>query len=357
MNRMKQNEKRICFLHVGMGRGGAERVISYLANYYASNGYKVDIIVLLHDYCGYELHSNINIIPFIRKAKNRFRNIPYWIINIRNFIKKTHPFKIISFSMYVNIFTIIACVGLKKDILISERNDPSSDGRNNLDKLITKLLYPLANKVVFQTRRAKGCFSNIIQKKSRIIGNPISVSCLAQETKSNKIVSVGRLEPQKNHQMLLKAFAKVHQYYPNLQLEIYGVGSLLNTLKLQCENLGISQNVHFMGSKSNIHECIKDALAFVLPSDFEGLSNALLEAMMMGLPCISTNCAGSDEIIINKQNGLIVNIGDATEMANAIIQLIDNRELSKCIGCNAAQSMSAYKKEVILQQWCDFIDA
>lgn len=354
---MKKDEKRICFLHVGMARDGAERVIAHLANNYAEQGYVVDIIVLLLDYCGYKLHPKVNIISFVREGKPRYRNILYWILNIRKYIKKMNPIHVISFSMYVNIFTLLACVGLKKDILISERNDPSSDGRNIFSKVLTWILYPNANKIVFQTKRAQGCFSKTIQKKSRIIGNPISVGCNAIDQKVNKIVTVGRLAPQKNHEMLLKAFSICHEHYPELLLEIYGVGILLDRLKRQVEELGISENVIFKGSKSNVHEYLKDAKMFVLSSDYEGLSNALLEAMMMGLPCISTNCAGSDEVIKDGENGLLVEIGDYTSLAAAIEKLLVDANLCQRISRNAIESVSIYSTPVILKKWYEYIES
>ena len=339
-----------------MARDGAERVISYIANYYAEKGYKVDIIVLLLTKCGYDLHPNVRIVSFVRDKKYRFQNIFYWIKNIRKYIIETNPVRIISFSMYVNIFTLIACIGLKKDILISERNDPSSDGRRLLDRMLTKVLYPYASKIVFQTKRAQKCFSMKIQNRSKIIGNPISVYCEASDLKDDKIVTVGRLELQKNHLLLLRAFAILLKKYPNLKLEIYGTGSLLNKLNLECKNLGICQNVFFMGNRSNIHSFLKDAKAFILSSDFEGLSNALLEAMMMGLPCVSTNCAGSDEVIINGVNGLITPIGQAKEMADAIDRILTDGDFAKRIGKNAKESMSSFKSDIVIEQWVKYIE-
>lgn len=348
--------KSITFLHVGMARDGAERVIAHLANTYAEQGFVVYIIVMLLDICEYDLHPNVKIVSFVRPDKPRWRNLPYWIWETRKHIKQTNPEKVISFSMYINIITLLACAGLKKEILISERNDPSSDGRSILDELLTKWLYRYADKIVFQTKRAQQCFPWYIQKRSRIIGNPVFISCEAVEEKQNKIVTVGRLTPQKNQEMLLEAFSIVNKQFPDLYLEIYGKGELLEYLKVKSRALGIGSRVLFKGSVTNIHEKIRDAKAFVLSSDYEGLSNALLEAMAMGLPCISTSCAGSDEIILPGYNGLLTPIGDAKELADAICHVLSDMVLSNNISRNSKQIGHDFNHRVIIKKWLDYIN-
>ena len=282
------DNRKITFVHIGMARDGAERVIAHLANTYAEKGFLVDIIVLLHNRCEYDLHPNVNLVSFVRSDVSRRKNLLYWIKSIRR-----------------NMKTLLACLGLHKEILISERNDPTSDGRSKLDVFLTNILYKFADKIVFQTKRAMNSFPESIRKRSKIIGNPVLVSCHARAEKQDKIVTIGRLAPQKNQKLLLMAFAQVVSKYPQIRLEIYGKGELRDCLQEQCRQLGISNSVFFKGNVTNVHECISDAKAFVLSSDFEGLSNALLEAMAMGLPCISTDCAGSDEIINSGENSLI----------------------------------------------------
>lgn len=352
---MIMNEgKRICFIHIGMGRGGAERVIAHLSNNYAEQGHKVDILMLLLDDCGYELHKNIKVISYARPEKRRVENIWHWLKNIRKYVKKYKPDCIVSFSMYINIFTLIACLGLKKDILISERNDPTSDGRSKIDIFLTKFLYRYADKIVFQTIRAQNFFSESIKKNSKIIYNPIEVACYATSDKKNKIVTVGRLAKQKNQKLLIEAFSKINNN--EIVLEIYGSGGLKEELYNYALKLNVADRVIFKGNVKNVHECIKDAKAFVLSSDFEGLSNALLEAMMMGLPCISTKCAGSDEVIQNGKNGLLVELGDVDNLALAINRVIDDTKLSEFLSENAKKTALNFKSSTIIKEWCDYID-
>lgn len=356
---MENKEKKICFVHIGMQRDGAERVIAKLANRYAEDGYKVDIIILLVEGCGYQLHKNVRIVSLVRNNYSRVGNLTYWIQSIRNHIKITNPKHVISFSMYVNIITLIACIGLGKDILISERNDPSSDGRSKFDIALTYALYGLANKVVFQTKRAQNCFPKYIRAKSRVIYNPVEISTVAKHRAltRKKIVTVGRLEAQKNQIMLIEAMSDVIKEYPNCCLEIYGEGTLRSKLMKLIIELDLRENVKLLGNVVNIHERIADSDIFVLPSNYEGMSNALLEALMMGLPCISTNCAGSDEIILNQDNGILVPIGNRHAMAEAIILLLNNDELSKRLGINAKKKSKIFSSELVLQKWLEYIES
>lgn len=153
----------------------------------------------------------------------------------------------------------------------------------------------MADKVVFQTKRVSSYFPYL--SNATIIFNPISVSSVSKNTNLKKIVTVGRLTVQKNQKLLIESFSEVLKKYPNIILEIYGDGEKREELKYIIKTLGVSNNVIFKGNILNVHEAIADAGLFVLSSDYEGLSNALMEAMMMGLPCISTTCAGSDELI------------------------------------------------------------
>ena len=343
--------KGIVFLIGSMRRGGAERVISLLANSYADKGYQVDILTLLDNDCGYELKQNVKIIPICNMNKTRIRQLPSWIVNIRRYIREKKPERVISFIARINIITLISCIGLNQHVLISERNDPKSDGRSGLVRLATYILYPFADSIVFQTKWAQSCFPKYIQKKSVIITNPVHVSSYSSDVKDKKIVSVGRLTEQKNHALLIQAFKKVHDKYPRYKLYIYGEGPLRVNLMEQIKELSLVDTVLLPGNVADIHERIADAEIFVLSSDYEGLSNALLEAMMMGLPCISTDCAGSNEVIVDGKDGLIVSIGSVNDLANAIKRLIVDKGLAKELGQNARLSSRTFETVEVLKKW------
>ncbi|NMA66488.1 MAG: glycosyltransferase family 4 protein [Clostridiaceae bacterium] len=339
-----------------MAKGGAERVISILANRYADKGWKVDIVMLLDDICEYKINERINLISIIGNARSRIMQLPKWIYGIRKYVLDYKPDRIVSFVARINLITLISCAGLEQKIVISERNDPKKDGRSFLVKYATFLLYPYSQVTVFQTKWAQSCFPITVKKRSVIIPNPISVDTLAHVKKQKKIVSVGRLSPQKNHSMLLDAFALVHKDYPDYTLHIYGEGELRNVLTEQINDLLLTDRVFLHGVVSNIHKKIADAEMFVLSSDYEGLSNALLEAMMMGLPCISTDCAGSNEVIIDGENGLLVPVGNTEKLASAMKKLIENKELAANLGNNAKKSSETFCCESVIVKWEEVIE-
>jgi len=262
----------------------------------------------------------------------------------------------VAFTARINVMTLLACLGLKTKIVISERNDPRHDGRGFITNLLTKILYPLADGIVFQTNRAKVYFSDKIQKKSRIIPNPIEVTAKASDNTEKKIVSVGRLASQKNQMMLIDAFYNVLKKYPDYTLYIYGEGNLRQKLTERIEELGLSHKVFLPGNILNLHEKIADAQVFALSSDYEGLSNALLEAMTMGLPCVSTNCAGADEYIENEKNGLLVPVGDTVAMEKALLYMIENPQNRVMMGNEAKKSSQNFSSENILKVWHSIID-
>ncbi|WP_461611072.1 glycosyltransferase family 4 protein [Cytobacillus kochii] len=345
------NKKRIVFIIGSMRRGGAERVISILANNYAESGWEVDILTLLDDSNDYELNSKIVVNPICGKSNSRLRQMPKWLYDVRKHVKETNPNIIVSFIARVNIVTLLSCIGLKKRIVVSERSDPKADGRSIFVKLATYFLYPSANLIVFQTKWAKSNFPKLIQQNSAIIYNPINIKVEAKKEKSKKIVAVGRLNKEKNHEMLIRAFKEVHFKYPEYELYIYGEGTLREDLERQIHELELLNSVFLPGNVIDIHEKISDAEIFVLPSNYEGMSNALLEAMMMGLPCISTDYPGADEVINDDFNGIIVERDNEQQISRTICELINDPKKRNTLGENGKETVLKMKEKNIIETW------
>lgn len=343
--------KKISFFLGSMGRGGAERVISILSNDFAERGWVTHIGLLLFNKVDYDLNDSIKVFDFTGKITSRLKRTPYWIKSIRNHIKKERPDVIVSFAARINVLVLLASLGTKTKVIVSERNDPWHDGRGLATRFMVHLLYPFAAKIVLQTKRSIAYFSKAIAKKCIVIPNPISVKCEASPVKRKKIVAVGRLAKQKNHEMLIRAFSSLPQEYSDYSLFIYGDGSLLEYLSSLAKSLGVENRVFFPGNVSNIHEQIADAELFILSSDYEGLSNALLEAMMMGLPCISTNCAGAEEFIENGRNGLIVPVGDGDMLKKAIVKMLSEEIFCNMCGLNAKETSKKFAKKEMIALW------
>lgn len=353
-------KKKVFFVTNGLPGGGAERVMSVVANYLDGREYDVSFIMLRKVEEAYELNTGIKRYYRDKKRSGDFLGeIKY----IHEFEKKNPGAFFVSFFTYQSLYTILASIGTKVRVIVSERNDPEKTVSGKKMKVIRDLLYGCAkcNAVVFQTEGAKSYFNNKIQSKGSIILNPIRKNLPehSKEKDSRRIVSVGRLNSQKNYTLLLEAFALFCQKYNDYKLEIYGKGEQEETLKKLAKTLGIEDRVIFEGFRNDVHEKIADATMFVMSSDYEGLSNALLEAMAMGLPCISTDSppGGARMVIKNGQNGLLVPVGNKEKLMEAMDSIAANAEMAEKMGRNAAEMRDLLSEERICSQWEKLIKA
>lgn len=243
---------------------------------------------------------------------------------------------------------INARYGGKRKVM-SERNDPREKPGDYYAAAVSN--YEAADYVVFQSRKVQSEFSKAVQRKSCVIPNPVTVSCLALPTSSHKIVTAGRLHPQKNQALLIRAFAAFHETHPVHTLHLYGEGPQFEELEGLVASLGVDSFVQFEGFCDEIHEAIGDAEMFVLSSDYEGMSNSLIEAMMMGLPCISTACTGSDELITDGEDGLLVPVGSEGDLCAAMERLADDAGLRAKISLNARLRALDFSANDVIGKW------
>ena len=345
---------KITFFIGSMGRGGAERVISILANHYAKMGWDVDIALLLDQEVGYELHDNVNIINLNAGPGSYIKNLPSWLTKVRKYIKTAKPERIVSFVGRINMLVLTAALGLKAPIVVSERNDPKHDGRGKLIQTYCNLIYHNAAAVVYQTKYEQSCFSSSL-KNGYIIPNPVSVHVTKSLGQNTEIVTAGRLLPQKNQKMLISAFAQVHKNHPEMTLKIFGSGNLKDELQEQIEILGLQKCAFLCGNILDLHNHLSGAKMFVMTSEFEGLSNALIEAMMLGLPCITTDYPGADELIFHGENGLMVPCRDTEALAKAMERIIEDPIFSENLSRSAMKNSENYYEDIVLRMWDEII--
>ena len=283
------------------------------------------------------------------------------ISSIRSFVNKEKPDCVISFINDVCAYTIIALMGKNIPIIYSERNDPNKTNQRKVDKIFRKIVEFGATYIVFQTEGAKQCYSKKVQRKSSIILNPVELNRIPNRKKEDidysEIVTVARLEPQKNQELLIDAFNLVSKKHQDAVLKIYGEGSLKNKLQNIIDELGLKDKVLLMGAKQDVLEWIKGSYCFVLTSDFEGLPNSLIEAMCMGIPCISTDCSpGGARQLLGDDRGLIVPCGDKERLAEAINMYLEQRHIAMQYGEEAYKLRDEIESHTVAKEWINLIE-
>ncbi len=345
--------KRIAFISSSLAGGGQERVTVNIANAFAcDSNYEVYVVTGTVEAGEYYLNKKIKRFPFL--TSNVFKDC----LKLRKFLNLHKIDTSIAMGLYSNFVSCMGNFGLKTKVIISERNAPAHDNISNKSKLFRFLFYRMADGYVFQTEEARAFYSKKIQKKGVIIENALKENIPFKSNVCKKeIVAVGRLSSQKNYPCLIKAFALVLKEAPEYTLRIFGKGSDEKVLKALCTELGIVDKVKFEGFSDNVHEAIKDSDIYVLSSDFEGMPNALMEAMAMGFPCVSTNCpsGGPAKLINHGKNGILVPVNDSKKLAKAILSLINNRKLKSSISKNAVHIRDDYSDTVILKKWKELL--
>ena len=350
---------RISFIIDQMRTGGAERVIANLSNQFVSQGHDVSVVMLneTSEQSYYPVDDGVRLIPIKRDYK---KNNPLKkILLLRNCIRDTTPDIIISFLYHINVYTYLASLGLRIPHIVSERNDPRSSPKSKLLRISRCFVFNAADGCVFQTKNAKEFFSAKIRSGSEIIPNPVVLMHTPKEPfdREKKITAAGRLVPQKNYDMMIRAFSAFSEKFPDYRLVICGEGSARTSIEALIRELGMENSVELLGQVENPHEIIYNSTAFALSSDYEGMPNALLEAMALGVPSVSTDCpcGGPSDLINDGENGMLVPVGDAGAMAAAFEAIATNSEFGEKLSAGAKPLRTAYSVETIAERWLEYM--
>ena len=348
--------KKVLFVYSKLSSGGSERVMTLLANEFARQKYHTTMALLREDENEtYKVDDQVNLIRFSYGTKNKLRIAIKRFHELRKLLKENKYDAVISFMYDINILTIFAASGLKQHIIVSERNDPSRRLGNGLFKAIECLAYSRAAYVVFQTDEVKKYYTDAVQRIGVTIPNPVNGNLPERFNgeREKMIMAVGRLTEQKNFELLLNGFAKFHQRHKDYCLTICGQGSLLDRLKEQAKRLEIEQNVLFVGYVSDVNTRMQKSAMYVSTSNYEGISNAMLEALAMGVPCICTDCpvGGARLMIQNMVNGLLIPVGDEASLVKAMNMVADDSELAEKLGVEGEKIRKEYSIEKIAEQW------
>lgn len=357
---------KLLFIAETLSYGGAARRFVGVANAMAERNHQVEMLIYgdiidIRDSINSKVKVKNEVINFDSSNWVQ-RNIFYRIKSIKkinSFLGKKSFDIIISFNDMVNINLLLSDARKKSKILISERSDPNFNKRYL--QIIKKKLFRHADGIVFQTEGAKNFFEGYLPESTKIIPNPIPNNVTFKRykgRKQKKIVSVARLWLyQKRQDILLRAFKEFTKKHKNYELVLYGDGPDYSKIQSLIQELGISDKVSLAGAKDNIIERIKDAELFVLSSDFEGIPNALIEAMAVGLPVVSTRCSpgGAEFLITHKINGLLVERDNYKELAKAMLYMIENPTDASRMGDKAKDITDRLNEEKIYNKWEKFI--
>lgn len=341
--------------------GGCERVISILANRFAAMNLAVTILPEYTSDCFYAFDPRVSIRPLSGNAAMRAKDVPGVYARLRGLVQSERPDVILAMPDKVNVWTVLSLIGTGVPVIVSERNDPARYPKSKIKRMLRKLVYPFAAGFIFQTERQAMYFPGRIRSRGIVLDNPFETEGLPEPyagVREKRAVSAGRLAPQKNFPLLIDAFAQFYQTHPDWSLVIYGEGAERTALEERVKALGIASAVRLPGQIKNLSAETGNAGMFVLSSDYEGMPNALIEAMAQGLCCVSTDCpaGGPQALIRHGENGLLTPVGDAGALASAMERLADDDALSAELSKNAALVRERFTASRVAEQWRNYLE-
>ncbi len=345
--------------------GGAERVFSLLANYWAEHRQDVTLLTRASGEAPFYrlhpavIHRALGYAPEYRNALvGLFRNLRrIWVL--RRAIRDSRSDVVISFVDQTNVLTLIATRGLGIPVIVSERVNPAFYDIGTVWNRLRRLAYPLTDALVCQTPAVRSQF-RWIRGKVEVIPNPAVLPATIKKDDGSVpsggdkrlIVAMGRLGKQKGFDLLLRAYQAVSSHHPDWSLTILGEGPLRRELEEQIERLGLAGRVELLGRVSDPFAVLRKASLFVLSSRFEGFPNSLLEAMACGLPVVSFDCpSGPREIIRDEVDGVLVPREDVNALAAALDRLMANPAERERLAKRAPEVLERFGMEEIMGMW------
>lgn len=355
---------RIAMLISALSRGGAEHVQVNLADYLIKQGHQVIMVTQYQKENEYPLNPAakriVSDINETEATNSRIINFARRFRKLRRIWKSEKPDVILSFIGKNNIMAIITSLCLPVSTAVSVRGEPREEYYSNGLRLIAKGLFHFADGIILQTEKCRSFFPSGVQKKAVILKNPVHSSFFREPytgPRDKTIVAVGRIDENKNHRMLIQAFAQIADEFPDYKLIIYGDGDKKEELQDVVKKLDLADRIVFGGRIENVADAIYKTRVFVLSSDTEGMPNTLLEAMALGLTVVSTDCpcGGPAEIIEHGKNGILVPVRDEKAMKENLQFLLNHLQEADEMGKNARITSEIYKPERVLPEWEEYL--
>lgn len=355
--------KKILFITNSLGFAGAEKMVTFVASSLSKRGFEVSIANLnrASNYVNthkQDVDASVRIFELQSNVLSMKNNLKF-LIDVTKTVK---PDVIIGFTGYPNMYAKIVGMFLGIPSIMSERGDPNKTFGHTIKSKIVKLIINSSRGGVFQTDGAKDFYGKGLQKRGIVIPNPIfingEVPYVSYDKREKSVVSVGRLDnTQKRYDVMLEAFKIFSKTHKEYVLKIYGIGDDEELIRSWVKQLGLTEKVQFLGLTKQPMRDICSAGMFLITSDFEGISNSLLEAMAVGLPCVSTDHTpgGARLLITDHENGLLAPIGDAEKLAMAMAEFAENPDLAMRCGENAKAVTERFAPERIIDMWENYI--
>jgi GalNAc-alpha-(1->4)-GalNAc-alpha-(1->3)-diNAcBac-PP-undecaprenol alpha-1,4-N-acetyl-D-galactosaminyltransferase len=356
---------RLTLVISSLSAGGAERVVTIIANYWAEKGWQITLLTYDDGVTPpfYELDSRIKHIPLDLTGDSTNPLVAVWnnlrrVLALRSAVRENRPDCVVSFLDQVNVLTLLATRGLRIPVIVVEQTYPPSHHIGRAWNLLRNRIYPGAAQVVGATARALSNFSPRIQSRACVIHNPVLSSPPLDKGPAKRLLArpallaVGRLDGPKGYDLLFRAFARLKDRHLNWTLTILGEGPMRHELETLGRQLGISNRVNFLGRVSNPYDFFAQADIFVTASRYEGFPMALCEAMACGLPVIATDCpSGPKEIIRDGVDGVLVPNEDVEALTSAINRLIEDEAMRQRLGSHATEVIERFSLEKVMRTW------
>ena len=355
-----EKKTRIAFYCSSLTKGGAERVFANLAEYFNEKGYEVFIVTQ------YRLEDEYTISPAITRIlsdltqeelkKGRIGNFMGRLSKLRRIFKEIRPDIVFSCNGKNNFMAMAATMFFKSKVVVSVVADPKMEYYTGAMRFLAKTGFCFADGIVFQTEEAKRFFPKGVQKKSIILPNSLNPAFLKpryEGERKKEIVAVGRLDENKNHAMLLRAFAGIAEQFPDYTVTVYGEGESRPELESLIRELGLAGRVFLPGRTDHIEDKIYQSSLFVMTSDTEGMPNALMEAMALGLPVISTDCpcGGPGELIRDGVNGYLVPVRAQEALKERLEYCLCHPDEMEKAGREAAKIQDKLNPDRVNREW------
>jgi glycosyltransferase involved in cell wall biosynthesis len=341
-------------------KGGTERVIINLVDYLLSRGHQITVVTQYKKDDEYPLieaaRRIISDISITETTNSRIINFYRRFMKLRRIWQNEKPDVILSFIGKNNIMAILTSRFLRASVVVAVRGAPSAEYPSRLLRHIARFCFRFADGVLFQTEESQSFFPLPVIRKGMIIRNPVSPSFfrpIYEGEREKTIVAVGRIDENKNHRMLIQAFSEIAMKFPEYQVIIYGEGAMRKILKDEVLALGLADRIFLPGNSAHIDQDIYQAGIYVLCSDTEGSPNALIEAMLLGLACIATDCpcGGPAELIDHGVSGLLTPVGDVKKLTENLQYLMENPHLAEQMGRAARCLQTTFDPQTIYETW------